>query len=146
MSRFRFPLERVLAWRRTQLEIEEARYQQKLAAVAALDRQRAEMEAAGIQAEVQVRAWKAVSGEDLAALAEFRQSVRTREKQIAARRAEAAKTADAQLAAMLEARRRCRLLERLKERRQAEWQAADRRALEELAAESYLARWNREHA
>ena len=143
MSRFRFPLERVLAWRRTQLEIEEARYRQKLAAVAELDRRRAELEAAGIQAEVQVRASRLVSGEDLAALAEFRQSVRTREKQIVARRVEAAKAADAQLTAMLEARRRCRLLERLKERRQAEWQAADQHALEELAAESYLARWNR---
>jgi hypothetical protein len=42
---------------------------------------------------------------------------------------------------MLEARRRCRLLERLRERRWDEWKAAADRELEETAAESYLARW-----
>lgn len=133
-----------MKWRRTQLEIEEAKYQQRLAAVAALDRARAEMEASGIQAEVQVRAWRPVVGNDLVALSRFRQSVRAKEKQIAVRRAESSKAADAQLRAMLEAQRRCRLLERLKERRLAEWRAANDRALEELATESYLARWTRE--
>jgi hypothetical protein len=44
---------------------------------------------------------------------------------------------------MLEARRCCRLLERLKERRRAEWQAATDREMEELAAESFLAGWSR---
>ena len=133
-----------MKWRRTQLEIEEAKYQQRLAAVAALDRARAEMEASGIQAEVQVRAWRPLAGNDLVALSRFRQSVRAREKQIAVRRAESSQAADAQLRAMLEAQRRCRLLERLKERRLAEWRAANDRALEELATESYLARWTRE--
>jgi hypothetical protein len=42
---------------------------------------------------------------------------------------------------MLEARRRCRLLERLKERRLAEWTSARDRELEEVASESFLARW-----
>jgi hypothetical protein len=43
----------------------------------------------------------------------------------------------------MEARRRCRLLEKLKERRRAEWEKARDRELEELASESFLARWNR---
>ena len=47
---------------------------------------------------------------------------------------------------MLEARRRCRLLERLKERRLAEWTTARDRELDELASESYLAKWNRQQA
>jgi hypothetical protein len=144
MSPFRFSLARVLEWRRTQLEIEEAKYQRSLAAVAALDRARAEMEATGIQAEVQVRSWHPVAGNDLVALSRFRQSIRAREKQIASRREEAAKAAGVQLKAMLEAQRRCRLLERLKERRLAEWRIAGDRALEEIATESYLARWTRE--
>jgi hypothetical protein len=42
---------------------------------------------------------------------------------------------------MLEARRRFRLLERLKERRHEDWRLARDRELEELASESYLARW-----
>jgi hypothetical protein len=45
---------------------------------------------------------------------------------------------------MLEARRRCRLLERLKERRMAEWTVARDHELDDIAAESYLARWSRE--
>jgi hypothetical protein len=146
MSAFHFSLERVLEWRRTQLEIEEAKYQQRLAAVAALDRARAEMEASGIRAEVQVRAWHPLAGNDLAALSVFRRSVRAKEKQIALRRAESAQAAEIQLKAMLEAQRRCRLLERLKERRLAEWRTASDRALEELATESYLARWTRRRA
>jgi hypothetical protein len=47
---------------------------------------------------------------------------------------------------MLEARRRCRLLERLKERRLTEWTAGRDHELEEIAAESYLARWSRRQA
>jgi hypothetical protein len=145
MTSFRFSLEKVLSWRRTQLEIEQARYGQKMAAVAALDHARAELEASGIQAEVQVRAWNPVAGAELAALSGFRRAVRVKEGQVAKRRAEAAQAADAQLKLMLEAQRRCRLLERLKERRQAEWTAANDRDLEQLATESYLARFSREH-
>jgi hypothetical protein len=44
---------------------------------------------------------------------------------------------------MLEARRRFRLLERLKERRLAEWRLALDKDLQELASESYLAGWAR---
>jgi hypothetical protein len=145
MTSFRFPLEKVLSWRRTQLEVEQARYRQKTAAVAALDHARAEFEASGIQAEVQVRGWNRVAGAELAALGSFRRAIRVKEAQVAKRRAEAAQAADAQLKLMLEAQRRCRLLERLKERRRAEWNAANERDLEQLATESYLARFAREH-
>jgi hypothetical protein len=48
----------------------------------------------------------------------------------------------ARQAGLLEARRRCRLLERLRERRWTEWQQARDRELEELASDSYLARWS----
>ena len=46
---------------------------------------------------------------------------------------------------MLEARR-YRLLERLKERRLEEWEAAFARELEDLAADSHLAALARRHA
>jgi hypothetical protein len=52
----------------------------------------------------------------------------------------------ARQAALLEDRRRCRLLERLKERRWAEWQLARDRDLEDLASDSYLAQWTRRQA
>jgi len=143
---FHFPLERVLGWRRTQLEVEEAKFKHESAALAELDRLRAELEASGIKAELQVREWDPVTGRDLAALGDFRLRVKAREAEIAVGRAAQVRKLSAQEGAMLEARRRCRLLERLKERRSGEWQAAANREVEELASESYIAQWNRRRA
>jgi hypothetical protein len=143
MKSFQFPLQKALDWRRVQLELEESRYKQQVAALAALDRQRAEVEASGIRAEIQVREWNPVAAGDLSALGSFRQYVKHQESEIARRRVEASQKLAGQQKLMLEARRRCRLLERLKERRLAEWTAARDHELDEIAAESYLARWSR---
>jgi flagellar export protein FliJ len=146
MTSFRFPLQKVLDWRKTQLELEEARFQQQMAALAAIDCAYAEMEASGIRAEVEVRRWDPLAGRDLAALGHFRLRVQSREKQIALQRTECQRELAVRKSAMLEARRRCRLLERLKERRLAEWTSARDRELEEVASESFLARWARRRA
>jgi hypothetical protein len=146
MKAFQFPLEKALDWRRIQLELEEARYKQQVAAIADLDRQRSEIDASGIRAEIQVRQWCPIAAGDLTALGNFRLRVRSKESEIARRRFEAAKKLAEQQKLMLEARRRCRLLERLKERRLSEWTAERDHELEEIAAESYLARWSRRQA
>jgi hypothetical protein len=143
MKAFQFPLEKALDWRRTQLELEEARYKQGAAALAGLDRQRAEIEASGIEAEIQVRQWSPIAAGDLTALGNFRRHVKARDSEIARQRVEAAQKLAEQQKLMLQARRRCRLLERLKERRFTEWTAERDHELEEIAAESYLARWSR---
>jgi hypothetical protein len=144
MTTFRFPLQRVLDWRRTQLEIEEARYKQQAAELAGLDRSRAEVEAEGVRSEIQVRKWNPVAGHDLGALDAFRRRVKAREAEIARLRVICAHKLGEQRRVMLDARRRCRLLERLEERRVTEWKAACDHELEELAGESYLAKWSRE--
>jgi len=143
MKSFKFPLEKALDWRHLQLELEEARHKQHVAAVAGLDRERAEIEASGIRAEVQVREWNPVAAGELAALGNYRLAVKARESEIARRRFDAAQKLAEQQKVMLEARRRCRLLERLKERRLAEWTVERDRELEEVAAESFLARFHR---
>lgn len=143
MNAFRFPLQKALDWRSTQLELEEARYKQEVAGLAALDRMRADLEASGIHAEVEVRGWSSIGGSDLAALNHFRLRVKNEEAQIAVQRvAAAAKVAERQ-EAMMEARRRCRLLERLRERRLSEWESERDKELDTLAGESFLARWGR---
>ncbi len=139
MKAFQFRLERVLDWRRVQLEIEETKFQEQLAAAAQLDAARAELEAAAVSSEVAVRAWRPLSGGDLEALGRFRDHVYERQQAIAALRAECQQQLAAQERAMQDARRRCRLLERLKERHYAEWQAASDRESEQLAAEAHLA-------
>jgi len=140
MTPFRFRLEKVLAWRQRELEHEDQKFKRELAALAELDRRHAELEATGVRAEIQVREWSPLAGADLAALGSFRLRVKQEEKALAAARADREKRAEAQRLVMLEARRRCRLLERLRERRLAEWEKARDREIEELAVESCLAR------
>jgi len=139
MKAFRFPLEKVLAWRRVQLEVEENKLRQLYADAARLDRERAGWEAAGIRAEADVREWTSLAGRDLEALAAFRVYVKQQERALSARRAECQQRLASGQQALLEARRRCRLLERLRERRLAEWQAGNDREIEQLASESHLA-------
>ena len=139
MKAFHFSLERALNWRRVQMEIEENQLKQRAAAVAAVDRARAELEAEGVRAELQVRAWTPLTGSDLSALAGLRLHIRSEETRLAGVRAECLRKLEAQHQVLLEARRRCRLLERLKERRFAEWRLASDKEVEQLAAESHLA-------
>ena len=143
MKTFQFPLAKALDWRRIQLELEEARYKQQIASLAGLDQQRAEVEASGIRAEIQVREWSPIAAGDLSALGNFRLYIKSQESEIARRRFEAAQKLAEQQKLMLEARRRWRLLDRLKDRRLAEWTTGRDREVEQIAAESYLARWHR---
>src|SRR5579872_1455188 len=106
MTTFRFNLQKVLQWRQTQLELEEIKFKQQVAAVTDLERARAEMEATGIQAELAVRTWRPVVGRDLSALGGFRLHVEMQERAIAGRLVERRRELEAQQAAMLEARRR----------------------------------------
>jgi hypothetical protein len=139
MKAFQFRLAQVLRWRREQLDLEQARLRRCAAALAELDRTRAELEAAALRTEVQLRNWSALAGRDLAALAAFRSHVQNQEGILAARRLECRKQFEAQQQVTLEARRNCRLLERLEERRLAEWRRECDRELEQFAAESHLA-------
>ena len=141
MTTFRFALQKVLDWRRTQLEVEEVQFRQQLARLAELDRTRARWSAQGASAEQQVREWKPVAGSELEALGSFRLHVKLKETELAIPRAQCRKELDRQQNVMLETRRRLRLLERLRERRQAEWVQAGNKELADLAAESYLAKW-----
>jgi hypothetical protein len=146
MNPFRFRLEKVLEWRRLQLEQEEARFRRQSALLAEIDRSRADLEAAGVHTEAQVRQWNPVEGRDLAALGAYRVEIRRQQDRMAEARREAVRQLADQQQKLLEAQRRCRLLERLKERRLAEWREGFDRELQELASESFLARWNRERS
>lgn len=143
MKNFSFSLERVLKVRGLQLGIEEARYQQQAARVAELVHEHAALEAGGLRAETEVRAWGTVAGSDVAALGNFRLRVRSEAAQLTERKTEAVRLLVERERGMQEARRRCRLLERLKERRRTEWQAGFDKELEEAASESFLAGWAR---
>ena len=142
MTAYRFGLQKALDLRLKQLEKEEAEFKRLTAALADLDRMRADLQSAKLREEILVRDAKSLSGYDLAVLAAFRLLVERRDKEIVARIAEARNHLAAQQTVMLEARRRCRLLERLKERGLTEWEAARDKELEEIASESFMAQWS----
>ena len=143
MTAFHFRLQKVLEWRRAQLELEEIQYRRQLAALAELDRRQAEVAEAASAAERQVRAWNPLAGGELEALGEFRLHVKQQEREMAASRIERRQQLERQHRLLLEAGRRLRLLERLQQRRWTEWRSARDKELEDLASESYLAKWNR---
>ena len=143
MRAFEFPLRRALDWRRTQLDLDRVKLNQlsarseemRLAAVR-LDLVKGRTEAAIRQAAV-------VEAADLWALSAYRQRLIAELRALEQRQAACERELAAQREKLLETQRQCRLLERLEQRRQAEWRSEADRELETLAAESFLARWNR---
>ena len=142
MTRFVFRLEPVLGWRKAQLEAEEFRLKQMLAERERLEREIADVEAARLEAERQVRGAEVVAATDLWALGAYRKAAGARAEAMARRLAEHAAGIRAQRERIGVARQRCRLLERLKERRLADWLYANGREMENFAGDAYLARWN----
>jgi len=95
------------------------------------------------RAEDAVRQAPQAEAGDLWALAAYRGRLIAELRDLAGRRAVCERQLSEQRQKTLEAQRQCRLLEKLETRRRAEWQRQADREIEDLAAESYLALWNR---
>lgn len=142
MQKFRFRLERVLAWRRAESELEEHKLRRLSAELDQIERTRAQVALERTTAERGLLRESAISGADLSAHAAYLARLDRQERVLRQRRQERERLVSEQHQRLTEARRRLRLLEKLKVRAFAEWQAAAYRELEELAAESHLVRWN----
>ena len=143
MRNFRFSLERVLSWRGTELQAEEARLAALFAERIRLDAARAEIGAARERAGNQMLEAEAVDGIELESLEGYQ---RRMEKELIAVDRQRAQTGEEilkQRARVVDAHRRVRLLEKLRDRRLGEWRLAWQRETENLASESFLARWHR---
>ena len=143
MQRFRFPLEKVREWRGTQVELEEARLEKLLGERQQLEATLAQLDAGRVLEERAVLRMTRVSAEQLAALDYYRIYVEERKRQTQAQIAECGGRIARQRTRLMEARRNFQLLDRLKERRLAEWRLDFSREQEALAGELYLARWGR---
>lgn len=136
MKRFEFTLERVLEFRRLQASTERARLDEILA-------QRAPLVVAQERLSEEGRAvlrYGAKLPVEFSARDNYSQFVRRQQERLEAQMVEIDKRAAAQRTKVMEAERRCDLLEKLKQRRQTEWTVAADRELEELAADSFRAR------
>jgi hypothetical protein len=144
MRAFEFPLRQVLQWRGTQLELEESKLRQLAATLEQMALEAVRLELVKGRAEGAVRQAAVVEAGDLWALAAYRQRLIAELQELELKRIACARETALQRQRVLEAQRQCRLLEKLAQRRRAEWQRAADRELESLAAESFLARWNRQ--
>jgi len=143
MRAFEFPLRQALQWRRTQLELEENKLRQLAASLEEMALAAVRLDLVKSRAEVAVRQSAVVDASDLWALAAHRQRLIAELQALALRRMACERQLAAQRQKVLEAQRQCRLLEKLEQRRHAEWRREADRETEALAAESFLARWQR---
>jgi flagellar export protein FliJ len=144
VKRFDFRLARVRDYRRQQLEMEEAKLEVLRAERQQLDAEslRLENEVAGTRNSLMVTT--SVEAQELVAADQYLRYLATVEKRQAAKIADWQQRAAKQQQAMLEARRRVRLLEKLEEKQLRLWKAEADREQENLAAELYLGRWGRQ--
>lgn len=141
MKAFRFPLERVLHWRKTQLELERAVMER-------LTQRRVELEAAlklnaanRVDAERSIAHAGGVTSSDIQTLSAY-QARATREKAALLERAQTLqRETAAQMAKTMETQRRVKLLERLRGKRLDEWTSTMDAEQERFAAEAWLGRW-----
>ena len=141
MKRFEFRLARVRDFRRQQLEAEEAKLEMLRAERQKLEEEslRLENEATGTRKSLMVTG--SVEAQDLVAADRYLRYLATEMKRQAAKMADWQERTAKQQQAMVEARRRVRLLEKLEEKQLRLWKEEADREQENLSAELYLARW-----
>ena len=143
MKRFHFRLESVLRWRLLQLELEEEKLQERFAELRALEQRREKLEAGKVEAERTVLGARTVPAEELAALDAHRRWVASQREQLARAVLDCQKRIEEQRGRVRKAEQNVKLLEKLKERRLAQWSAAADKEYQALADDVYLAQWQR---
>jgi flagellar export protein FliJ len=141
VKRFRFPLDRLRAWRQLQLDGECARLAELLAGLDLLSKAREEIRRQERESCARIGSAPVVAVEELQALDAFRRwagaergRLRTEEQALQSR-------ITGQRGAVVEARRRVESLDRLREKRLQSWRAEVDRQTESAVAELVIARW-----
>jgi flagellar export protein FliJ len=141
MKAFEFRLQRVADYRQQQLDLEKNRLQNLAGQMQRLEDERESLERQRKDAERNVAGrGENLTGEDVMALASFHEYVTRRSKEIQRQKTELAAKIEKQRTVVVEAERRVKLLDRLKDRKLQEWKASSDRELDDLAADSHLAR------
>lgn len=141
MQAFRFRLERVLEWYTRQYEVEERRLSTCLAALADAKAALEALLEERRRVERDLLERKAIPAPDFAALGLYRLGFRKREADLIEVRDRCQADVDAQRVRLQAAERRVRLVEKLRERRVAEYTYAETRELEELASDAFFSKW-----
>ena len=144
MKAFRFHLDRVLAWRATELRAAEERLAQLQHQLLALSRQEAQLLADYYDNAGRLMSSPTIVGSELTALGVFRERTGRMHQALRAQRAQCEAHIAEQRQKLLKARKDYRILEKLKERRRRNWVYLNDREVESIAAEAHLVNWIRE--
>lgn len=142
MPTFQFRLDRVLEWYGSQLRLEESRLAAGQAAMSQIEERIARLRAERLTVERELLSSDSISAADLASLGFYRLRARKEAIALDEERVRRGRAVRDQIKAVQFAQRRVRLVEKLRERRLSEHRYAEDRALENLAAEAYLSKWN----
>ncbi len=143
MQRFKFRLDSVLEWRRTQVELEETKLQRLFDERRQIEEAKQRLKSAEAEAARTVLGSVSVAPSELTALDTHRHWIARGHARLDRLRADCEKKIAAQRERVASAERDLRLFEKLKERRFEEWRLAADREQEALAGELFLAHWSR---
>jgi len=143
MQSFRFRLDRVLELRRKQSRMEENRLAACLEALHALERRIAQFQAERLVIERELLQRSAIPAAEFANLGRYRLRAQKQEIEFEEQRRRGELAVAEQRARVRKAQQRVMLLEKLRERRLAEYRYALDRELESVAAWAHLSRWSR---
>jgi len=141
VKKFRFPLEKLRAWRERQLEAEVVRLAQYQSEQESLRLKRLALMREEDLVSQTVRDLPSPSVEGLQAADSFRQWCVKESARLTVEERAAAQRVSAQREVVLEARRGVEGLQNLKDRRQQQWKADVDHETEEMVAELVAARW-----
>ena len=143
MKPFRFRLQRVLDFRRTQFQLAENDYRRAQAAVLNIRERQATLSARNKETLNYFSQLPAAMGYDLEHLPDWYRWTTTEAERLTRLEAQAVTEVENRRRALIEAQRKIRLLEHLRDRRLGQWQSAFDKELEALAADSIASRYIR---
>jgi flagellar export protein FliJ len=143
MKSFHFPLERVLAWRRLQVQIVESELERLHAEHHATQSRMISLTADRATFQVDLIATKHLDGTDLGAFNAFLNHSRDEHFRMHQALSVYAAKIKAQMEVVSDKRRDVRLLEKMRERRAEAWSVELSREIQQLAEDTHLGRWKR---
>jgi hypothetical protein len=139
MKKYSFPLTRVMAWRETQVQVEQAKLEHLHAELRNLEGRIAILHDDVQKSHRALVLSVAATGAELAALDAFRRAAALQCAHLDNAAAGCRQRIAAQMGLMIQRRREFRLLERLNDRRLTAWTADYHREIDQQAAELHLA-------
>jgi flagellar export protein FliJ len=139
MKKYSFPLSRVMAWRQTQVQLEQAKLERLHAELHGLENRIATLRNDVQASHRAVVLSRAATGAELAALDAFRRSAAAQCGHLETAVVGCRQRIAAQMNAITQRRREARLLERLQERKFTAWTADYAKEIDQQADELFLA-------